>query len=75
MGETADSEPRVMVSVQIDQAAWEEANLTPCGADYLLGWALVIAGESLMDGKTSGSVFTGNDGGANSPHVGSWRAY
>lgn len=68
-------ETRIMVSVQIDEEAWEEANRTASGAEYLLGWALVIAGESFMDGKTSGPVFTGSDGGKESPHVGTWRAY
>lgn len=68
-----------MISINIDRSAVSAAvaNGWERGAsdESLIGWALVIAGESVMDGKSSGPVYLGNDGGCESPQVGMWTAY
>jgi hypothetical protein len=56
---------------EIDQHAPEALNWT---RESIAGWGLTIAGESYSEGKRSGPVFLGQDGGVESRHVGHWRA-
>ena len=64
---------RGMATVRIDQDYWDE--LDEDGRQRIVGWGLVIAGESMIDGETSGPVFLGQDGGKESRHVGTWSTY
>lgn len=73
-------EPRVLASVSIDQDFIDEIARGDDSAfnwteESIVGWGLTIAGESYMEGKRSGPVFLGQDGGYESRHVGTWKAY
>ena len=57
---------------EIDAGAESAYNWTREG---IAGWGATIAGESYSDGKREGPVFLGQDGGTNSRHVGTWRAF
>lgn len=76
-GQLRMSEPTVMVSVRIDEEflAEIEAGTTSWNKDDIVGWGLVIAGESFQEGKRTGPVFLGQDGGTSSRHVGTWEVY
>jgi hypothetical protein len=63
----------MMVSVHIDDHYW--AALNEEDRTLIVAWGFVIAGEAMAEGKRSGPVFTGQDGGYQSPHVGRWSAY
>lgn len=63
-----------VVVVRIDDEY--KAGLSPDEVQAIVGWGITIAGESYNgSGQTNGPVFTGQDGGYRSQHVGTWAVY